>query len=168
MTCYKIHTLTLWIVGRKKISLPPPPLFLDIIERNAFKSKVPEPPSTSLMFCLISASAHKILFCFATKKFLIPCNNFYNNYDLYVTIMCHDDQLSLTKNWVGCLLTDSKIFILFAENSQILLKISVIHILWTFMYLLAVFNLRTNSIHRLTQLIIAAHNCHSNIRKIKY
>ena len=36
---------------------------------------------------------------------------------------------------VGCLLTDSELFILFAENSQILLKISVILILLTFMYL---------------------------------
>ena len=87
------------IVGNRKISLPPPLfVFLDIIERNVFKSKVPEPPSTSLMFCLISASAHKILFCFATKKFLIPCNNFYNNYDLHVTIMCRNDELSSTMN----------------------------------------------------------------------
>ena len=37
--------------------------------------------------------------------------------------------------WVGCLLTDSEIFILFAENSQMLLKIYVIPILWPFMYL---------------------------------
>ena len=31
-------------------------------------------------------------------------------------------------SWVCCLLTDSELFILFAENSQILLKISVIPI----------------------------------------
>ena len=36
--------------------------------------------------------------------------------------------------WVGCLLKDSELFVLFAENSQILLKISVIPILFTFMY----------------------------------
>ena len=36
-----------------------------------------------------------------------------------------------------CLVSDSEIFILFAENSQILLKISVIPILLTFIYLAA-------------------------------
>ena len=33
-------------------------------------------------------------------------------------------------SWVGCLLPDSELFIIFAENSQILLKISVIPILF--------------------------------------
>ena len=37
----------------------------------------------------------------------------------------------------GCLLKNSKLFILFAENSQILFKISVIPILLTFIYLVA-------------------------------
>ena len=37
--------------------------------------------------------------------------------------MCRNDELSLTMSWVGCLLKDSELFILFAENSQILLKI---------------------------------------------
>ena len=32
-------------------------------------------------------------------------------------------------SWVGCLLKDSELFILFAENSQILVNISVIPIL---------------------------------------
>ena len=49
-------------------------------------------------------------------------------------------------SWVGCLLTDSEIFILIVENSPILLKNSVIPILSTFMYLLALNN-------------FAAHNC---------
>jgi len=40
-------------------------------------------------------------------------------------------------SWVGCLLKDSEIFILFAENSQILLKISVTPILLTFIHLIA-------------------------------
>ena len=40
-------------------------------------------------------------------------------------------------SWVGCLLEESELFILFAENSQILLKISVIPILLTYMYLVA-------------------------------
>ena len=33
--------------------------------------------------------------------------------------------MSWVRCWVGCLLKDSELFILFAENSQILLKISV-------------------------------------------
>ena len=37
-------------------------------------------------------------------------------------------------SWVGCLLKDSELLILFAENSQIILKISVIPILLTFIY----------------------------------
>jgi hypothetical protein len=40
-------------------------------------------------------------------------------------------------SWVGCLLTDSELFILFVLSSQILLKISVISIILTFMYLVA-------------------------------
>ena len=51
----------------------------------------------------------------------------------HVTIMCRNDELSSTMSWVGYL-TDSALFILFAENSQILLKISVIPILLIFMY----------------------------------
>ena len=52
-----------------------------------------------------------------------------------VTIMCRHDELSSTMSWVGCLLKDSELFILFAENNQILLKISVFFILLTFIYL---------------------------------
>ena len=37
-------------------------------------------------------------------------------------IICHNDELSLS--WFDCLLTDSEVFILFAEINQILLKIS--------------------------------------------
>ena len=40
-------------------------------------------------------------------------------------------------SWVGCFLKDSELFILFEENIQILLKISVIPILLTFIYLVA-------------------------------
>ena len=49
----------------------------------------------------------------------------------FVTIMCRNDELSSMMSWDGCLLKDSELFILFAENSQILLKISVIPILLT-------------------------------------
>ena len=45
---------------------------------------------------------------------------------------CRCDELSSILSWVDCLLTDSEVFILFSENSQIRLKISVIPILLTF------------------------------------
>ena len=54
-----------------------------------------------------------------------------------IAIMCRNDELSSTMSWVGCLLKDSKLFILFAENNQILLKIYVIPNLLTFIYLVA-------------------------------
>ena len=65
-------------------------------------------------------------------------------------------------SWVGYLLKDSELFILFAENSQILHKISVIPILLTFIYLVARLYLLVNnqlnssstSNHCPTQLII--------------
>ena len=47
-------------------------------------------------------------------------------------------------SWVGCLLKDSELFILFADNSQIRLKISVIPILLNFIYLVAL-NLLVNN-----------------------
>ena len=47
-------------------------------------------------------------------------------------------------SWVGYLLKDSEAFILFSENSQILVKISDIPILLTFMYLV-VLNLLVNN-----------------------
>ena len=70
--------------------------------------------------------------------FLIPfryfpyqCLALFENFEfpipyLCVTIVCRNDELSSTMSWVGCLLPDSELFILFAENSQILHKISVI------------------------------------------
>jgi hypothetical protein len=62
--------------------------------------------------------------------------------------MCRNDELS----WL------SQLFILFAENSQILQKVSVIPILLTFVYLVAL--LKKTSTHHPTQHIITAHNCH--------
>ena len=55
--------------------------------------------------------------------------------------MCRNDELSLTMSW------DSELFILFAENSQILLKISVIPILLTFIYLVALILLVNNQLN---------------------
>ena len=59
--------------------------------------------------------------------------------------MCRNDELSQMMSWVGCLLKDSELFILFAENSQILLKISIIPILLGFIYLLANNQLNSSS-----------------------
>ena len=39
--------------------------------------------------------------------------------------MCRNDELSSTMSWVGYLIKYSELFILFAENSQILPKISL-------------------------------------------
>ena len=73
---------------------------------------------------------------------------------LNVPNFCLNDELSSTMNWVGCFLTDSELF-MFGENRQILLKISVIPIFLTFMYLVALnllvnnqLNSSLNSTHR--------------------
>ena len=66
------------------------------------------------------------------------------NLESSVTIMCRNDELSSTMSWVGSLLTNSELFILFAENSQILLNISIIPILLTFIYLVALILLVNN------------------------
>ena len=68
-------------------------------------------------------------------------NAIQKGYKKYMKFMCDnyvpqwgvelDDELS-------CLLKDSELFILLAENSQILLKIYVIPILLTFIYLVAI------------------------------
>ena len=50
-------------------------------------------------------------------------------------------------SWGGYLLKDSELFILFAEDSQILLKISVILILLTFIYLVALYLLVNNQLN---------------------
>ena len=50
-------------------------------------------------------------------------------------------------SWVGYLLKDSELFILFSENSHILLKISVIPILLTFIYLVALYLLVNNQLN---------------------
>ena len=75
----------------------------------------------------------------------------------YVTIMCRNDELNSTLSWVGCLLKDSELLILFAENSQILLKISVIPILLTFIYLVALNLLVNNQLNSSLRHIIVTH-----------
>ena len=50
-------------------------------------------------------------------------------------------------SWVGCLLKDSELFILFVENSQILLEFSVFPILLTFIYLVAIDLLVNNQLN---------------------
>ena len=80
------------------------------------------------------------------ESWLVPWHNhqgLWNRYHTNVTIMWHNDELS-SISWVGCLLKDWELFILFAENSQIFPKISVIPILLTFIYLVAL-NLLVNN-----------------------
>ena len=67
-----------------------------------------------------------------------------------------NDELSSTMSWVGCLLKDSELFILFAEISQIFLKISVITILLIFLYLVAIILLVNN---HLNSLLNSTHHC---------
>ena len=50
----------------------------------------------------------------------------------FESIVCCNDELSLPMSRVGCLLKDTEHSILFPENSQILLKMSVNPILLTF------------------------------------
>ena len=59
----------------------------------------------------------------------------------FVTIICHNDELS----WL--FKKDLELFILFAENSQIFLKISVIPILLTLIYLVALYLLVNNQLN---------------------
>ena len=73
---------------------------------------------------------------------------------LFESIICRNDELNWTMSWVGCSLKDSELFVSFAENSQIPLKISVIPILLTFMYLVVLESVSKQP----TQLIIAADN----------
>ena len=74
---------------------------------------------------------------------------------IWVYVICHLlRQLSAAMmSWVGCLLKDSDIFILFAINSQIFLKISVI--LLTFMFQVAL--LVNNQLNSLLRQIIDSH-----------
>ena len=55
--------------------------------------------------------------------------------------------MSASISKVGCLLKDSELFVLFAEKSQILPKISVIYIFLTFMYLVAINMLVNNQLY---------------------
>ena len=75
---------------------------------------------------------------------------------LILSIMWRNDELSSMMSWVVCLLKDPELFILLAENRQILLKISVIHILLTFIYLVAL-NLLVNN--QLNSSSNSTHHC---------
>ena len=70
--------------------------------------------------------------------------------------MCRNDELISTMSWVGCLLPDSELFILYVENCLILLIFSVITILLTLMYLVAL-NLLVNN--QLNSSLNSTHNC---------
>ena len=76
--------------------------------------------------------------------------------DILITIMCRNEDLSSSMIWVGCLLKDSELFILFAENSQPLLNISVIPLLLIFIYLVALNLLVNNQVNSLSN---STHHC---------
>ena len=63
------------------------------------------------------ASLEKVEFYLKKRVLLISFKN--HN----VTIMCCNDEVTSTMSWVGFLLKDSELFVLFAKNSQILLKL---------------------------------------------
>ena len=54
-------------------------------------------------------------------------------------VIHQNDELSSSLSWLDSLPTDSKVFILFAEINQIVLKISFIPIPLTFMHLVALY-----------------------------
>ena len=64
--------------------------------------------------------------------------------------------MSSTMSLIGCLLKYSELFIFFVENSQIFLKIFVIPILLTFIYLVP---LTTDSFGKLNSSSNSAHHC---------
>ena len=57
--------------------------------------------------------------------------------ELNATVICHNDRW--VRVWLDCLRIDSEGFMLLAESNQILLKISFILILLTFIYLVALY-----------------------------
>ena len=91
---------------------------------------------TSLKFYICLCTLH-IEYAYALLTFI----------DAIVLNFCRNDELISTMSWVGFLLTNSELFILFAENSQILLKISVVPILLTFMCLVALNQLVNNQLN---------------------
>ena len=72
--------------------------------------------------------------------------------DTNVTIICRNDELS----WMFTKIKDSELFILDAENSQIRLKIYVIPILLTFIYLVVLYLLVNNQLNSLSN---STHHC---------
>ena len=66
--------------------------------------------------------------------------------DICAAIICHNDWLSSSLSWFYSLLTDSEVlFILFAVINQIILKIHLIPLLLTFMYLVKSIRFKTVS-----------------------
>ena len=76
--------------------------------------------------------------------------------------MCRNEELSLTMSWIGCLLKDSELFILFAEISHIFLKIYIIPILLTGS-IQSVGKQPTQLIVQ-TQFFISTYDCHRALR----
>ena len=76
---------------------------------------------------------------------------------IIVTIMWRNDEMGLMMRWGGCSQNDSELYMVFAENSQILLKISVILILLTFICLVSLNLLVNNQLNSSLQHIIVTY-----------
>ena len=100
----------------------------------------------------LSPGAKFILYEEVAARF--PCylsSNMHSN----VTIMCRNDELSSKMGWIGCLLKGSELLILFEDNCQIFLKISLIPIFLTFIYPVALNLLVNNQLNSsLRQIIV--------------
>ena len=117
------------------------------------------------MVSRISNSESQIITNFWTNR-----NNFLawimvsSKQETNAAITCHNDELSWSLSWLDYLQTDSEFFYPFAENNQIPLKIFLIPILFTFMYLEALYQKKLTvnnfkSTKTRTQLIIMTDNC---------
>ena len=79
------------------------------------------------LFSLVYVVGAQLSLFNVLSSFGIPFYHIYVRYGKVCLISA--TMMSWVQVWIDCLLTDSEVFILFAENSQILLKISIILIL---------------------------------------
>ena len=91
-----------------------------------------------LFWCLSTHTRLKKKSGIDLEKYFIQAFSKYNfvlvnKYESFTLSMIMLLLCAAMTSWVGCLLRDLELFILFAENSQIFLKISLIPILLTFM-----------------------------------
>ena len=75
------------------------------------------------LFSLVYVVGAQLSLFNVLSSFGIPFYHIYVRYGKVCLVSA--TMMSWVQVWIDCLLTDSEVFILFAENSQILLKISV-------------------------------------------